>query len=358
MGLFEKAKGSGQWWIRYADQYGHIHREKVGPKSLAQKAYAKRKTQIREGMFFPENLGQRRDMLFKDMAKMYLEDHSKVNKRSYPTDCHVMVRLKQAFGEKALSEITVQDVERFKGRLAQEVSVATVNRHLALLSGVFNKALAWKKTKANPVSEVKKFKENNERTRYLTEEEEAKLKAAFPEGHWSKVEIAHNTGLRRGEQFDLRWSDVDFHSRTIVIRIPKSGETEYVKMNDRVIEILRGLPSRLKGEWVFPSKTGKTPLNANNFVNRVFEPALEEAKIRDFRWHDLRHTFGSRLIMAGVDLRTVQELMRHKTIKMTLRYTHLSPTHTLDAVNKLCLTNQAGGTRSGTEEKERFAGEV
>ena len=60
MGLFEKAKGSGQWWIRYADQYGHIHREKVGPKSLAQKAYAKRKTQIREGMFFSEKLGQRR----------------------------------------------------------------------------------------------------------------------------------------------------------------------------------------------------------------------------------------------------------------------------------------------------------
>jgi len=358
MGLFEKVRDSGDWWIRYADQYGHIHREKVGPKSLAKKAYEKRKTQIREGEFFPQQLGRRRDMLFKDMAKMYLEDHSKVNKRSYPTDCYIMVRLKQAFGEKALSEITVQDVERFKGRLAQEVSVATVNRHLALLSGVFNKALAWKKTKANPVREVKKFKENNERTRYLTEEEESRLKAAFPERHWSKVEIAHNTGLRRGEQFNLRWSDVDFHSRTIAIRIPKSGEREYVKMNDRVKEIFQHLPSRLKSEWVFPSETGITPLNANNFIKRVFEPALKEAKISDFRWHDLRHTFGSRLIMAGVDLRTVQELMRHKTIKMTLRYTHLSPTHTLDAVNKLCLTNKASSTRSGTEEKEAFTGGV
>jgi len=363
MGLFERAKGSGQWWIRYADQYGHIHREKVGPKSLAQKAYEKRKTQIREGDFFPRQLGRRKDMLFKDMAKLYLEDHSKVNKRSYPTDCHVMVRLNQAFGDKGLSEIDPQDIERFKERLKQKLSLATINRHLALLGGVFSKAMTWKKngvpiTRANPVREVEKYKENNERVRYLTEEEEPRLKAVFPEEHWSKVEIAHNTGLRRGEQFNLRWSDVDFHSRTIAIRIPKSGEREYVKMNNRVIEILRGLPSRLKGEWVFPSKTGKTPLNANNFVNRVFEPALEEAKISDFRWHDLRHTFGSRLIMAGVDLRTVQELMRHKTIKMTLRYTHLSPTHTLEAVNKLCLTNQAGGTRSGTEEKERFEGRV
>jgi len=357
-GLFEKVKGSGQWWIRYADQYGHIHREKVGPKSLANKAYAKRKTQIREGLFFSEKLGQRKDMLFKDMAKLYLEDHSKVNKRSYVTDCYYMRRLTQAFGEKALSEITVQDVERLKGRIAQEVSVATVNRHLALLSGVFNKALAWKKTKANPVSGVKKFKENNERTRYLTEEEEPLLKAVFPEEHWSKVEIAYNTGMRRGEQFNLRWSDVNFHSRTIAIRIPKSGEKEYVKMNDRVMEILRNHPSRLKSEWVFPSETGNTPLNPNNFINRVLEPALKEAKLKDFRWHDLRHTFGSRLIMAGVDLRTVQELMRHKTIKMTLRYTHLSPTHTLEAVNKLCLTNQATSTSTSTSKNERLADAV
>ncbi len=357
-GVFEKIKGSGKWWICYADQYGHMHREKVGPKGLAKKAYEKRKTQIREGMFFPEKLGQKKDMLFKDMAKLYLEEHSKVNKRSYVTDVYYMRRLTQSFGEKALSEITVQDVERLKGRLAQEIAVATVNRHLALLSGVFSKALAWKKTKANPVREVKKFKENNERTRYLTEEEEPLLKAEFPEEHWSKVEIAYNTGMRRGEQFNLKWSDVNFHSRTIAIRIPKSGEKEYVKMNDRVMEILRSLPSRLKSEWVFPSETGNTPLNANNFINRVLQPALKEAKLNDFRWHDLRHTFGSRLAMAGVDLRTIQELMRHKTIKMTLRYTHLSPTHTLEAVNKLCLTNQATSTSTSTGENVRLAGEA
>jgi len=129
-------------------------------------------------------------------------------------------------------------------------------------------------------------------------------------------------------------------------------------MHDRVMEILRNHPSRLKSEWVFPSETGITPLNPNNFINRVLEPALKEAKLKDFRWHDLRHTFGSRLIMAGVDLRTVQELMRHKTIKMTLRYTHLSPTHTLEAVNKLCLTNQATSTSTSTSKNERLADAV
>ena len=110
----------------------------------------------------------------------------------------------------------------------------------------------------------------------------------------------------------------------------------HVRMNDRVMEIFRALPSRLKSEWVFPSETGETPLDANNFMNRIFNPALERANISDFRWHDLRHTFASRLTMAGVDLRTLQELLGHKTIKMTVRYSHLSPTHTLEAVNKLC----------------------
>ena len=227
MGVFEKVKGSGEWWVRYSDKFGHIHREKAGPKSLAQKAYEKRKTEVNEEKFFPEMTGKRKDMLFKDMAKLYLEDFSKITKRSYPTDCYYMRRLNQAFGEKALSEISVQDVDRLKGRIAQEVSDATVNRHLALLSGVFNKAIAWKKTKANPVREVKKFQENNKRDRYLTEEEETRLKAVFPEEHWSKVEIAFNTGLRRGEQLNLKWPDVNVHSRTITIRNPKSGEKEY-----------------------------------------------------------------------------------------------------------------------------------
>src|SRR5262249_8146922 len=86
---------------------------------------------------------------------------------------------------------------------------------------------------------------------------------------------------------------------------------------------------------VFPSRTGKTPLNANNFINHVWNPLLAEAEIENFRWHDCRHTFASRLVMAGVDLRTVQELLGHKTITMTLRYAHLSPTHQREAVQRL-----------------------
>ena len=354
MGVFQKVKGSNEWWIRYADQYGRIHREKVGLKSLAQKAYALRKTHIREGKFFPDLVGKRKDVLFKDMARLYLEEHSKVNKRSYPTDCHNMRRLVHTFGEKALSEITAQDIERFKAKLAQEVSIATTNRHLQLLNAVFNKAITWGKTKTNPVRSVKKFKENNERVRYLTEDEESCLRTLFPEQHWLLIEVALHTGMRRGEQLNLKWKDVDFLTRTITIPRSKPGEKRHVKMNNRVAEILRGLPSRLKSEWIFPSQSGASPINANNFINRVFTPALKQAKIANFRWHDLRHTFASRLTMAGVDLRTVQELMGHKTIAMTVRYSHLSPAHTLDAVNKLCQDMKSGSTRTDTRKEENL----
>ena len=81
----------------------------------------------------------------------------------------------------------------------------------------------------------------------------------------------------------------------------------------------------MKSVWVFPSGNLVTPMDGNNFVRRVFVPAVRKAGIRDFRWHDLRHTFASRLVMAGADLKSVQELMGHKTIAMTMKYAHLSP---------------------------------
>jgi len=162
------------------------------------------------------------------------------------------------------------------------------------------------------------------------------------------VAVALHTGLRRSEEFHLRWEYVDFATGVLTVPRSKHGEVRRVPMNETVRDILASLPSRLRSPFVFPSATGETALDSQNFVNRVFVKALKAAGIADFTWHCLRHTFASRLVMKGVDLRTVQEVLGHKTLSMTLRYAHLSPGHQLDAVRRL--DEAATGTATGTED--------
>ena len=183
--------------------------------------------------------------------------------------------------------------------------------------------------------QVKLLQENNARVRYLTDSEEVRLRHETGETAWAVVALALNTGLRRGELFALRWDDVDFTTNVLTIPRTKAGRTRHVPMNAAVRSILGVQESRGRSPYVLSRATGEAPLNSQNFVDRAFTPALKRARIDNFRWHDLRHTFASRLIMRGVDLRTVQELLGHADIRMTLRYSHLSPAHLLDAVEKL-----------------------
>ena len=163
-GVYEHPKGSNVWWVLYYDQFGKRHREKVGPKGLAIVAYQKRKTEIREGKFLPEKVNERRQaVLFEDMLTSYLEEYSKVNKRSYKTDLAMAVRLRRELSGKTLQEITTQDVERLKAKLKQEMALASVNLHLALLKHLYTKAMEWGKAEKNPAKPVKFFQANNAR---------------------------------------------------------------------------------------------------------------------------------------------------------------------------------------------------
>ncbi len=348
-GLFERPPGSGIWWVRYMDENGRLHREKVGPKSLALKVYQKRKNEIQERRFFPERI-RRRDVLLSEMIDDYLE-RAKGALRSYRDSERHGERWKKVFRGKTLAQILPGDVERYMAKRINEVEPASVNRELAFLKHLFNVAIADGKADTNPVRSVKLFHENNQRVRFLTDDEEAALRRAIGGDEWPKVAFAFLTGFRQSNQFRLRWADVKFDTGTVCARKPKGGKDYHVPMNDELRAILGALPSRLRSEWVFPSETGETPIDARNYVRRTFLPALKAAKIEDLRWHDLRHTFASRLVMAGVDIRTVQELMGHKTITMTLRYAHLSPAHQLEAVQRL--NRKPTDTTTDTEPTEK-----
>ncbi|HEY4000479.1 MAG TPA: tyrosine-type recombinase/integrase [Candidatus Xenobia bacterium] len=366
-GIFERPPGSGVWWVRYHDEQGHEHREKAGPKGLALDLYRKRKTQVKEASFFPEMVGRKKhQVLLQDIIQTVL-DHAKASKRSWRDDVRHAELWGQFFEGWALAEITAADIEKFVSDRRKQVMPATVNRHLAFLKHLFNIAIRDGHVDKNPVSRVRLLKENNKRTRYLDQPEIERLRTAMqgmPHAHqmpepFQVVELAIVTGLRRSEQFRLRWDLLDFQANVITAEVSqawgsKHGESRKVPMVARAKEILLALPSRGKSEWVFPSATMETPYDAKNWVDRFFIPALEKAGIKAFTWHCLRHSFGSYLAMKGVSLQTIGELMGHKTLQMTQRYAHLSPGHLSQAASQLDgVTAPASGKRPASPRKKR-----
>ncbi len=173
-------------------------------------------------------------------------------------------------------------MRRGKRQERRPLAPASINRELAFLRRVFNVAIADEKIESNPVRSNFFTRENNHRVRYLSDDEEQRLAKALGDKEWPKVAIAMHTGLRRAEQFGLRWEHVDFATGGLTIPRSKSGKARHVPMNATVRTRLRALPSRLTSAWVFPSVTGETPIDAQNFYNRVFVPALKRAGVAAF----------------------------------------------------------------------------
>jgi site-specific recombinase XerD len=333
-GVYERDPGSDVWWIRYADSNGRIRREKVGKKQRAIDLYTIRKTDALHGRKFPESM-RASEKKFEELANDTLE-YSKTHKASYRMDKSRMAVIVKEFGQRQAASITPQDIEKWFARDFSEHSPATVNRYRALLSLVFRQGIRNRKVTANPARLVKQRPESRGRVRWLQADEETRLKAVM-EAHYPhripELDLALNTGIRRGEQYAMTWDNVDFERRQLHIMHTKNGEDKYVPLNDTAMAALRTAKQFSTGEApVFTNRHGEALQSSRQWFNR----ALTLAKITDFRWHDLRHTFASKLTMLGANLRTVQQLMGHKTLAMTVRYSHLSSAHQQDAVQLLC----------------------
>jgi len=293
-----------------------------------------------------------RNVAFDAFTREYLET-ARARLRSFPILQIYAKRWMAFFGAQPLRSILPLMLERYVAQRQQQVAPATVNRELAFVKRVFGIAVENALLERSPAKPIKFLREPSGRVRFLSDEEEAALCAEVDKRDWPVVAFALNTGLRRGEQFNLRWENVNLANRVLTIPRSKHGGVRHVQLNDTAMGILRALPGRLHSRWVFPSATGKTPMSANNFRYRVFDRAVKAAKIEDFTWHDLRHTFASRLVMRGADLRSVQELLGHKTLAMTLRYAHLSPAHLHQAVKLLDSGGTSGGSRTAQAGSSR-----
>lgn len=326
---------SGDYWIRWTCD-GQKHRKKIG-KSLKQAVamVEKMRTLVREGRF-REEFGARpkQKPRLADAIERQLT-LARTEKRSWKDDRRYARYWNEYFKKCSLESIRSSDIERYKAERLREVKPATVNRAIAYLKRVFNLAIQDQLITFNPVSGVKMFRENNRVERYLSDEEEVSLRAVMKPELFEVVEIAMLTGLRRSEQFGMRWEDVDFATKMLTVPRSKHGEKRFVPLHERVLKILYARRVQVHSDWVFPSPVRDWHIDPTHWIRTYFTTSLVEAGIEDFTWHCLRHTFGSRLMMAGRQEGEVMKVMGHKTLAMTMRYTHFSKGRLHEVVNSI-----------------------
>jgi integrase len=328
-------KAKGVWYLDYSFN-GRRVRKKVGTsKKMAELALKEIELQIAKGEFL--GVIELKKVVFDKLCREYLV-YSKANKakQSHRRDTTSINNLRKSFKGKLISEISAYDLEQYKNIRKDEVEPATVNREISCIKHMFTKAIHWDYLRKNPLRSVKKFREPPGRVRYLKENEIAKLLYCCAEHIKPVVITALNTGMRKGEILNLKWSDVDIVKRIITIRDSKNHESRHIPINDELYTVLLKLPQNSNCDGhVFLGKHGE-PIRS---IQNAWERTVKNAGITDFRFHDLRHTFASHLAMRGVDIRVLQELLGQKTIAMTVRYSHLSNKVLRKAVDKLNITD-------------------
>jgi integrase len=346
-GVFERVKGSSIWWIRYTNEQGKRVTSKVGTFAAAVHVYDQRTAAIRLGVLLPHS--PRRGVKFSELvtdAISFAEKHHRASK-DFKQRANLAV---EAFGDRVAESITTRELQDWIDQMADERDWAggTRNRFKSTLSTVFREGMRAGKITVNPARLVRRSKEPLGRVRFLSYEEEAKLRKAIAatlpgrikdegESAFAQIDIALHTGMRKSEQFTATWDQVDLDQGYIYLSITKNGSDRFVTLNSAAVEVLKGLKKRHE-ELGLPADSTLFHSKRDGLIKnprKWFATALEQAEIEDITWHTLRHTFASRLVMARVDLKTVQELMGHKTIAMTARYAHLAPTHKLRALETL-----------------------
>lgn len=329
-----KTKHKGKMYgIQYTHE-GRTIRETIGgerdgvTKTLAKEVLRKRRGEIVEERFELPGRHKAKAPKVSEFADTYL-DHAKQHKRSWRRDAGVMDRVKAFMGAKRIDSLTTWDVERYKAaRRESGITAASVNREIAILKRSLTLAVSWGVIEKNPAAAVKLFKENERPTHALSAEEQTALIEACREHLRPIVVTAVYTGMRRSELLNLRWDDINLTVRVVTVKQSKSGRVRHIPVNSAVVEALSAIERPEGYVFTFRGRRIET-------VRRAFLAAVKRAEIRPCRFHDLRHTFATNLVLTGVDLVTVKELMGHASIITTMRYAHPTPEAKRAAVESL-----------------------
>ncbi len=300
------------------------------------------------------------DRNFADFVnKTYLPWIRSRNKSFRENERHAALWIRQ-FGKHALGDITKEMVERIRSlRITLEGGKnlprrpATINREMGTLSGIFSLALEYEEIGSNPCRRIKSLREDNMRTRHLSFDEEFRLMTqlvGMREHLRDMVIVSIYTGLRKSEVLNLRNDKVDWQLDLILVTNTKSGRDRTVPMNDNVRTAIARAIAQSSTDYVFANSATGQPYTD---VKKAFTHACRDAGIKDLRFHDLRHTFGTRLADAGVDVVKIKELMGHQSIETTMRYLH-----TTDKGKRAAITELAEYRRQRTPKSPSRGADV
>jgi integrase len=379
-------KRGNKWWIRYTGLDGKQKREPGGNSfKAAENKLAERKTMISDGKE-PETK-RIPNHTFKELSEKYLA-WIKGRQNSAKVKGYIIGQLVTLYGPMQIRRFNTGIVEQLQTDLInKKYKACSNNKVLNILKHMLNKAVEWEMVEPETLKKVRKVKplrDDSKRLRYLSNDEcQALISSCEP--HLRPIVItALNTGMRKGEILSLKWENVDLRHGFILLDRTKNGERREIPVNSTLKEVLHGVSRRLDVPYVFyDPATGKRYQD----VKRSFGTALkrvdihkcpdcsyQKAKMRtketvidncpncgvkmavikgiqDFHFHDLRHTFASHLVMAGVDLTTVSRLLGHKSLTMTLRYSHLAPSHLVKAVD--ILDSTLNGKMNSTKKAQK-----
>ena len=327
----------GKTWYLDAWINGVRHQKRLGKnisRTVAAELAQVQRSAILRGEF---GIGKKRKDLDFAAARKKFEDWAVASKK--PGTAHsykeCLRRLGESFAGKRLGAISPIDVERHKQSRIGAGARVRANRELAVLKALFNRCTEWGLFEGeNPVASVKPLKEPQQRLRYLEPEEEDRLLAVAAEPLRTIILVGIHCGLRvRSEALTLQWQHIDLVRRQLTVEAAyaKNGRTRSVPLNSTVRAALEQLKARSTGDYVFTRRDGERYTS----IRTSFDAACQQAGLKDVTPHTLRHTFATRLIENGVDLRTVQELGGWSQIRMLERYGHVSPGRKADAVEGL-----------------------
>lgn len=341
---YPKKNGSFTYYAEVRRHPGKPIRKKCRTLTEAKNWVKKTESLILDGHHVPDNKARKHTLA--DLIDRYTQLHLLKFPRRLKDQTSHLNWWKQNYGNKTLVEITPSLLVDAKEILLKGVtsrkqnrSNPTVNRYFSTLSRAFTLALQeWQWINENPFRRISKLKESGGRNRFLTREELLTLLECCKKSKnthlYGIVLIAASMGLRFGEIVDLQWRHIDFDNGFATLEKTKNGDTRFVPLPDQVTAHLKGMEEpKLPGDYLFPSKN-PDKRHPYSLIRKAFHKAIQEAKIQNFKFHDLRHTAASHMAMNGATQGELMEVLGHRSPTMTRRYAHFTKEHIARVLQK------------------------